>query len=191
MIISKDVVCLENDFNFNSSLTLTPIKDSNHESQEDVVNPVLTKVCVPEDERRSVSHDTPVQRTVDNQPMADAMIDSEIVDINPLNNSLIGDVDPPTASTHSMIKRARNGISRPNLKYLMQVSTPPPVPTTIASALSDPLWNKAMTDETEALNRNSTWILVPCDTFMNLLSCKWVYKHKLDDKGKVIRHKAQ
>lgn len=48
-----------------------------------------------------------------------------------------------------------------------------------------------MADEIAALQKNDTWLIVPQDPSMNILSLKWVYKHKMDDKGKIIRHKAQ
>lgn len=48
-----------------------------------------------------------------------------------------------------------------------------------------------MTEEMAALEKNDTWFLVSCNPKMNLLSSKWVYKHKLNNKGKIIQHKAR
>lgn len=163
-------MCLEDDFSRNSSLSLITDNNSANLDSNDEFTLVLTKVCATRDEQNSISQDTPVQDTMDNQLTSiEAMSDWNLPD-----NSL---------SAHPMVIRVRNGICRPNLKYLMQISVPPLVPTMIVSALSDPLWKKAMTDEMDTLHQNSTWTIVPREASMNILSCKWVYKHKLNDKG--------
>lgn len=77
------------------------------------------------------------------------------------------------------------------MKYLLQVSSEPTVPTSVKRALADPVWKKAMRDELDALEKNETWCLVQRTDSMNVLSSKWVFKHKFDDKGKVIHHKAR
>lgn len=98
-----------------------------------------------------MSQDTPVQNIADSQPTsAKAMINLDIFDDSHPDNSLVGNVEAPT---HPMVTWARTGNSKPNLKYLMQIFMPPPIPTSIASALSNPLWHKAMTDEMEAFIR--------------------------------------
>lgn len=95
---------------------------------------------------------------------------------------------PPV--THRMITRARDGISKPKPSYVLNVSSAPSVPTGIQIALADPTWKKVMAEEIAALKKNDTWTIIQQDASMNILSSKWVYKLKLDDKGKVIRHKA-
>lgn len=77
--------------------------------------------------------------------------------------------DLPLVSTHPMTTRAYDGIRKPNQKYLLQVSAPPPIPTSITFALSNPCWNEAMTDEMKALNWNHTWTPVPRNYSMNLV----------------------
>lgn len=96
---------------------------------------------------------------------------------------LHGDVEPPTISAHPMVTRARSGITKLNVRYLLQISTRSAVPTSIKMALVDPIWKKAVTVEIVALDKKC---LVPRDPSMNVLSSKWVYKHKLDNEGKII-----
>lgn len=43
----------------------------------------------------------------------------------------------------------------------------------------------------EAVERNETWFLIPQTPQHNKLSCKWVYRLKQDDEGKVTRNKAR
>lgn len=76
-------------------------------------------------------------------------------------------------------------------KYLMKVSSGPSIPTGVKTTLTDPIWLQAMTAELDALNKNDTWSLVKKNDSMNVLASKWVYKNKLDDKGKIIHHKAR
>lgn len=104
---------------------------------------------------------------------------------------LVENVEPLVASAHLMVMHAFDGIRKPNLKCLMQISAEPAIPTNITETLANPLWRQAMEDEMEALERKFTWILVPRNVTKNLLSCKWVYKQKMDEAGNVICHKAR
>ncbi|KAL1543753.1 hypothetical protein AAHA92_20688 [Salvia divinorum] len=53
-------------------------------------------------------------------------------------------------------------------------------------------WVKAMNDEIDSLFRNKTWILVERTEFMKLVSCKWLFKKKLESVGSEnVRYKAR
>lgn len=53
-------------------------------------------------------------------------------------------------------------------------------------------WIKARNDEIDSLIRNKTWILVKRTDFMKLVSCKWLYKKKVESVGtESIRYKAR
>jgi hypothetical protein len=58
-------------------------------------------------------------------------------------------------------------------------------------ALADANWRAAMTDEYKALVDNGTWRLVPRPPRTNVISCKWVYKHKYRADGSLARHKSR
>lgn len=88
---------------------------------------------------------------------------------------------PPDMPRHTMVTRARSGITKPNKKYLMQVSTGSAIPTRVKVAIADLVWLEAMKAELNALEKNDTWLLVERNNAMNVLSSKWVYKHKLDE----------
>lgn len=75
--------------------------------------------------------------------------------------------------------------------FVLNVSSTPLVPIGVCNALADPTWKEAMVEEIDALKKNDTWTIIKQDASMNILSSKWVYKLKLDDKGKVIMHKAR
>jgi len=58
------------------------------------------------------------------------------------------------------------------------------------SALADPNWRAAMAEEYKALINNGTWCLVPRSPSANIITSKWLFKHKLHSDGSLTRHKA-
>ena len=64
-------------------------------------------------------------------------------------------------------------------------------PKTVAEASLDESWLKAMHEELEQIEKNSTWELVPRPTDKNVIGTKWVFRNKLNEDGQVIRNKAR
>ncbi|KAJ0493560.1 putative RNA-directed DNA polymerase [Helianthus annuus] len=48
-----------------------------------------------------------------------------------------------------------------------------------------------MSEELDALHKNGTWTLVPLVPNSNIVDCKWVYRLKTDENGKISRYKAR
>jgi hypothetical protein len=103
---------------------------------------------------------------------------------------------PPPPSSHPMLTRGRAaalGIA-PELHV---ASLPPastsasPIPTNYRSALADANWRAAMVDEYEALRANDTWRLVPRPPDANIVTGKWIFRHKFHADGSLARHKAR
>ncbi|KAK1670651.1 hypothetical protein QYE76_058810 [Lolium multiflorum] len=65
------------------------------------------------------------------------------------------------------------------------------LPASARAALRDPQWLAAMQDEFDALQRNQTWTLVPRPPHANIITGKWVFKHKFHPDGTLDRHKAR
>ena len=80
-------------------------------------------------------------------------------------------------------------VDRLNLSVVHDV--PSPIPKTYRAALQDPHWRQAMADEYNALMENGTWTLVPRPPGANLVSGKWVYKHKFHSDGSLASYKAR
>jgi hypothetical protein len=94
-----------------------------------------------------------------------------------------------------MQTRAKQGYLMPrklfNLTASTDTSTLSPLPSSYRQALKDPNWRAAMLDEFNALLRNDTWSLVSCPPGANVVTSKWIYRHKLNPDGTLSRYKAR
>ncbi|GKV18635.1 hypothetical protein SLEP1_g28985 [Rubroshorea leprosula] len=63
-------------------------------------------------------------------------------------------------------------------------------PQSYQESSSNPLWQQAMQDELQALDKTHTWDLVNLPANKSLVCCKWVYKIKTRSDGSVERYKA-
>ncbi|WVZ70030.1 hypothetical protein U9M48_018734 [Paspalum notatum var. saurae] len=95
---------------------------------------------------------------------------------------------PPVVNQHRMVTRGKLGFRQPALFHTAQLS---PVPSSFRAALTDPNWRAAMEDEHAALLQNSTWDLVPRPPRANVVSGKWIFKHKFKADGSLERYKAR
>jgi len=64
-------------------------------------------------------------------------------------------------------------------------------PHTYREASSNPLWQKAMSDELQALSKTQTWDFVALPPGKTPIGCKWVYKIKTRSDGTIERYKAR
>ena len=88
-----------------------------------------------------------------------------------------------------MTTHGKHGFRQP---AAFHASTPLlPIPKTVRSALADPNWRRAMEEEFDALMANDTWTLVPRPAGTNLVTGKWIYRHKFHADGSLDRYKAR
>jgi hypothetical protein len=81
---------------------------------------------------------------------------------------------------------------RPRLNlHVDTTASPSPVPKSVCGALKDPNWLAAMTDEYGALLANDTWDLVVPPANANIVSGKWIFRHKYKLDGSLDRYKAR
>jgi hypothetical protein len=98
---------------------------------------------------------------------------------------------------HPMVTRRAAGVLRPVDRLILAAdtsSTPPDassVPSSVRTALADPHWRRAMKEEYAALLANHTWDLVPCPPGTNVVTGKWLFRHKLTSDGSLDRYKAR
>ena len=65
------------------------------------------------------------------------------------------------------------------------------IPRNVQEALTDIDWTKAMNEEIEALQKNSTWELVPLPEGKKIVGCRWIFTVKLNLDGSINRYKAR
>ena len=73
----------------------------------------------------------------------------------------------------------------------MTVSQSHSTPQYFSQAVQDPLWREATDKEIIALETAKTWVLTPLLAGKRPMSCKWVYRVKLNPNGNVERYKAR
>jgi hypothetical protein len=66
-----------------------------------------------------------------------------------------------------------------------------PVPTSIHAAFTDPSWHRDMEEEYNALITNNTWDLVPRPVSSNVITGKWIFKHKFISNDTLEWYKAR
>ena len=96
---------------------------------------------------------------------------------------------PPVANTHGMATRGKSGYRQPRLALHTEALSP--LPRSCRDALADPHWRRAMEEEYAALQDNNTWDLVPRPAKANVVTGKWIFKHKFHADGSLDRYKAR
>jgi hypothetical protein len=97
-------------------------------------------------------------------------------------------VVPPVVNHHCMTTRGKRGLRFP---ALFEASALSPIPRSYRAALADPHWHAAMEQEYAALVGNNTWDLVPRPPHSNVVTGKWIFKHKFNVDGSLERYKAR
>jgi len=88
-----------------------------------------------------------------------------------------------------MQTRSKSGIVLPRLNPNLFLTYTEP--KNVKQALLDPKWRAAMQDEFDALQKNSTWSLVPLPPNRKAIGCKWVFRVKENSDGTLNKFKAR
>nr|KYP48432.1 Retrovirus-related Pol polyprotein from transposon TNT 1-94 [Cajanus cajan] len=111
------------------------------------------------------------------------------------------DIDLPTSTPHSSNLQPLLSVRIPLLQYysrlfeshthfICQISENFE-PQTYNQAIKHKHWRQAIEDEIAAKEVNNTWTIQPLPPEKKPISCKWLFKLKLNSDGKVAKHKAQ
>lgn len=92
-----------------------------------------------------------------------------------------------------MRTRGKSGFGLPvdRLNLTAFPSAISPIPLSYKATLQDPHWFQAMKEEYDALILNNTWSLVPRPSGANIVSGKWVFRHKFHSDGSLARYMAR
>ena len=91
-------------------------------------------------------------------------------------------------NTHSMVTRAKSGISKPKI---YSISASEIEPTNFKEVLSNPVWYDVMKSEYNALVLNNTWTLTNPPLGVIIVGCKWVFRNKYNADGSLQHYKAR
>jgi hypothetical protein len=80
-----------------------------------------------------------------------------------------------------MQTRGKSGYHQPQVGLHSEVLSP--LPHSFHDALADPNWRKAMEEECVVLHTNHTWNLVQRPAQANVVTGKWVLRHKFHADG--------
>jgi len=97
----------------------------------------------------------------------------------------------PVTNAHSMRTRGKSGFIQPVDRLNLSAAVLSPLPASVRSALVDPNWRAAMQSEFDALKANDTWTLVPRPPGVNIVTGKWVFRHKFLSDGSLDRYKSR
>src|SRR6266542_1484092 len=97
----------------------------------------------------------------------------------------------PVVNQHDMATRGKRGFQQPIQRLNLHADVMSPIPRTYRVALNDDNRRAAMKREYDALCLNNTWELVPRPPGTNVVSGKWIYRHKLKPDGSLDRYKAR
>jgi hypothetical protein len=87
---------------------------------------------------------------------------------------------------------SKSGIILPKKHFnLIATKAISPIPTNYRAALKDPNWYTAMLAEYNALMNQNTWSLVARPVGANIVTGKWIFRHKYNADGTLSRYKAR
>jgi len=101
----------------------------------------------------------------------------------------VPDVDIVPATRHST--RVSNPPTHLNDYHCYSAIKTLHEPSSYREASTDPIWQQAMVEEIQALEKTHTWDLVDLPPDKILIGCKWIYKIKTRYDGTVERYKAR
>jgi hypothetical protein len=99
----------------------------------------------------------------------------------------------PPVNPHPMTTWVKRGFRLPADKLTLPVTSSSPlspVPTSLCAALIDPSWRRAMQEEYDALITNNTCDIVPHPIGSNVITDKWIFKHKFNSDSTLEWYKA-
>jgi hypothetical protein len=92
-----------------------------------------------------------------------------------------------------MTTRAKWGFRLRADKFTLSATSLSPlssVSISVRITLANPSWRCAMKEDYDALITNNTWDLVPHPVGSNIVTGKWIFKHKFNSNGTLEWYKA-
>ncbi|KFK27477.1 hypothetical protein AALP_AA8G388700 [Arabis alpina] len=172
----------------------TPTKPSEVVTEEQIFSPAPlfnTSASVAASDPSATDEET--NTPVSHPSPASLFHHEEFPPLTPSSRSSSGSTS--TCSTSTPRSRGKEGIRKPNQQYsryvLLTITSDHAEPITVTAALKHPGWTAAMTEEMDTFKETGTFSLVPYQSNMNVLGCKWVFRTKLLADGDLDKLKAR
>jgi hypothetical protein len=100
----------------------------------------------------------------------------------------------PLVNPHPMTTLTKRGFWLPADRLTLLATSVPtlsPMPSSVCTTLTDLNWHRTMEEEFAALITNNTWDLIARPVGSNVITDKWIFKHKFNSDGSLDRFKAR
>ena len=202
--VDKDCIVTSRHVKFDEGEFMHSNKDKIQECQL----PNDSEESLSETENHNMKHpsitNVPSNKGIDSVPKTDNIELQESLELPKLSKSEISDIK----SRYSPKTTSSGRISRPPDRYgdwMHNVNLDTeydqnlsnhlvPDPNSYKQAIKskdNEHWKNAMCEEINSMYKNQAWKLVDPPKGASIVGCRWVYKKKLDNKGKLVKYKAR
>jgi hypothetical protein len=96
-----------------------------------------------------------------------------------------------TLKDRTILRAGKTIVSHATLFDLFVSTSISPIHRTYKHAFANPNWSVSMRSEYNVLLQHDSWQLAPKPTGANVVSGKWVFRHKYNPDGSLSRYKAR
>lgn len=89
-----------------------------------------------------------------------------------------------------MMTRGKRGFRQLIIRLNLAANVLSPLPKMYRATLNDESWRTAMQREFDALHANHTWDFVPHPASANMVTGRWIFRHKFKPNGSLEHYKA-
>ena len=195
LYISRNVIFEESIFPYFHTFTPSQNKSTGILGSSPTIPPIIMMPSV-QDSLIIVSSPTTNPTSPNQAPLTSSpeSIDCKENIINHSSSDLISPNSPPPLKTKSLTEiysQTQPVTHHPMPECFLTNTNIPCEPVSFSHAIKDDQWLQAMKTKFTALQHNQTWNLVPRSSFMNVISCKWIFKLKHKSDGSIECHKAR
>jgi len=201
---------LENEKVDDQNKHIFPFQENTISTAPDIFHPVTPVFHPPnlDDDTYSLDHNLPTPTSAspsDNNPHSSTpTLASSLDSVVPIRRSARSSNPPTYLSEYHCYNVTHNSkipypiqnfvnyskLSTPYIHYLCQISENYE-PQTYKQAIHFPHWQKAIDDELATMDVNNTWSITHLPPGKKSISCKWLFKLKVNSDGTIAKHKAR
>lgn len=192
LTISRDVTFYETVSN--ESITISDDTDSVRDSEDELKEEPIIELDTSDEQTNENSYEDPAETTFyenATEDGADTTVDEQHNDSDYRPDEVVQQNRAERMTTRSQTARRENGNTHPfqliNFAFFID-------PSSVTEAVDGPNaddWKRAMDEEMNSHQQNSTWSLVTLPKNRKAIKAKWVFKTKLDEAGNIARYKAR